>query len=70
MSTEKAAIEKLRSMTQGHIEIMSDADLDLLCKIDLSNAIRSRPNPNQVGTLDRWECWIERRDIVRLTSAE
>lgn len=61
----KAPIEKLRSMVQGNSEVMSDADLDLLTGFDVSNVIRSRPNSKQVGTLDRWECWIERRDLVK-----
>lgn len=58
-------LNKLSEMVQGKIVIMSDEQLDLLCPFDVSNLIRSRPNPNQCGTKDRWECWIERRDLSR-----
>lgn len=61
----KATIEKLGDMTAGKLTIMSDCELDTLAILDVSNLIRSRPNPKQCGTLDRWECWIERKDLAR-----
>lgn len=63
---DKATIEKLRDMIAGKATIMSDDELDLLSHLDSSNAIRSMPNPKQVGTKDRWLCWIEQRDVKRL----
>lgn len=59
-------VAKLEALMTGDIVIMSDDDLDLLCKFDASNVIRSRPNPAQIGTKDRYECWIERRDLQKL----
>lgn len=61
----KSTIEKLRLMTEGKAQILSDQELDRLCAFDISNLIRSKPNPKQVGTKDRWECWIEKRDLRR-----
>jgi hypothetical protein len=63
----KTTLEKLNEMMGGKLVVCSDAELDSLVPFDVSNAIRSRPNPAQVGTLDRWECWIERRDIKNMT---
>ena len=56
---------KLSEMANGKLVICSDAELDAMIPFDVSNIVRSRPNPNQLGTLDRWECWIEKRDLAR-----
>ena len=62
----KSPLEKLNEMAQGEIVICSDSDLDSMAVFDRSNLIRSRPNPARVGMKDRWECWIEQRDINHL----
>lgn len=56
---------KLSEMANGKLVICSDAELDAMAVFDVSNLVRSRPNPNQLGTKDRWECWIEQRDLKR-----
>lgn len=64
----KSPLEKLNELASGKIVICSDEDLEAMCPFDVSNFIRSRPNPTQCGIKDRWECWIEQRDINKLKS--
>jgi hypothetical protein len=61
-------MEKLNRMIGGQSAVMSDDELDLLANFDVSNLIRSKPNSKQCGLLDRWECWIEQRDVKRFYS--
>lgn len=67
MKTLSSPLTKLAELADGKQVICSDEDLDAMTPFDLSNIIRSMPNPQQVGTKDRWLCWIERRDLNRFT---
>ena len=58
-------LKKLSQLAGGDLVICSDAELDAMAAFDVSNIIRSRPNPQQVGARDQWECWIEQRDLKR-----
>ena len=60
---EQAVITKLNRLANGELVICSDTDLDAMILFDVSNRIRSRPNPNRLGTKDTWEAWIEKRDM-------
>ncbi len=62
----KTAMDKLTALINGKLVVCSDEDLDLMIPFDVSNVIRSRPNPARVGTKDTWEAWIEYRDRQRL----
>lgn len=46
---------KLQRMFTGERVVCSDADLDVL---EQSHEVRSIPNPRQIGTVDKWLCWI------------
>lgn len=48
---------KFEKLLQGERVICSDADLDVL---EQEGEIRSVRNPRQIGTLDRWVCWLDR----------
>lgn len=63
--SEEATITKLRLLFKGKEQVMSDEELDTLSKLDASNVIRTRPNPQQVGVKDRWIAWVEQRDVGR-----
>lgn len=61
--TEQCTLDKVRDMQSGKVVTMSNDELDLLASFDRSNVIRTRPNPT-----GQWECWIERRDLERITT--
>jgi len=58
---ESIVANKLNQMKNGERVVMSDQHLDLLFAMDdpMVNHVASIPNPNQVGTLDRWVAYIK-----------
>jgi hypothetical protein len=54
---------KIDEMLAGATTILSDAQCDELIPYRVGNFFCTRPNPAQVGILDEWIGWINRRAL-------
>ena len=55
-AAETLTATKIARMVTGETVVMSDAELTAA---EADHEVRSIVNPNRVGVLDLWLCWIE-----------
>ena len=51
--------DKCQRLLNGEEILFTDGELDELLPYNISVYIASKPNPNRVGTKDRWIAFIE-----------
>lgn len=57
--------EKVYQMLDGHTIILSDEQYDQIIGYRITNYMRSIVNSDQVGTKDKWKCWINSASLKR-----